>query len=229
VASLSGKDILIIDDADDARLLARRILEVDGAAVTDASSIDAGVAAARIQVPHLIVVDLDLPGKTGFDFLDFRSTDSLFRGIPTIVLSAKRDRTSVQKALSLGADDYVLKPFRATLVLQKIRKALRLSSFYSKKIPPGPLADAIFSISAEVVAINEVGCVVESLVKFGPEADVAIKSEYFRGLGAEDVRMRVVKEGGRFLEDGRYASEVSFIGIDREAAATLRARIGGKK
>lgn len=227
MASLNGKDILIIDDAEDARLLARKILEVDGATVSEAASIDAGVSAAKIQVPHLIVVDLDLPGKTGFDFLDFRMGDSLFRNIPTIVLSAKKDRGSVQKALTLGADDYILKPFRATLVLQKVRKVLRLSSFYTKKI--FPTAPATFSVSIEVVSMNEVGCVVESPVKFAPEEDVQIRSEYFRELGAEILRMRVAKEGARYLDGGRYSAEVTFIGIDREIAATLRAKIGSGK
>jgi CheY-like chemotaxis protein len=220
---------LLIDDADDVRILARKILEVDGAIVSEASSVDEGILKGRSQVPHLILIDLNMPGKTGFDYLDFRLGDPLFRPIPTIVFSGLKDRESVQRALSLGADDYIVKPFRATLMLQKVRKALRLSSFYSRKIPAEENALATFSISGEILQMNEFGCVLESPVKFGPEEDLQIKSDFLREVGAEEFRMRSTISGGKFREGGRYTTEVTFIGIDREVSAKLRSKLGSRK
>ncbi len=229
MASLSGKDILLIDDAEDVRLLAKKILEVDGAVVTEASGVDAGVAASRIQIPHLIIVDLEMPEKTGFDFLDRRRSDPQLRAIPTIVFSAKKDLASVQRAFALEANDYILKPFRATLMLQKVRKALRLSSFSSRKFPAGEVSRAVFTITAEVIEMNEVGCVIESPVKLAPEEDLRVRSDYFRELGIEEFRMRATLQGADYFEGGRYRSEVSFIGIDREIAAKLRTKLGSGK
>lgn len=114
MASLKGKDILIIDDAPEARLLARKILEVDGAQVSEAGGVDTGIELARKNVPHLIIVDLEMPVRSGFEFLTLRAADPLFQAIPTLVLSGKKDRASIQRAIAFGANDYILKPFRAT-------------------------------------------------------------------------------------------------------------------
>lgn len=228
IGSLGGKAILIIDDAMDARLLARKILEGDGASVSEADTIDAGIAAVRAHLPHLIVVDLNLPGKTGFDFLDFRMGESLFRVIPTIVLSALKDKASVQNALSMGADDYILKPFRATLVLQKVRKALRLGSFYKKQIVSGVASRAVFSIAGEVLRMNEVGCAVECPVKFSPEEGIALKGALIDHMDLGSLKMRTDLEVPKFLGPGRYSTEINFAGIDRDLATAIARRLKSK-
>lgn len=229
MASLKGKEILIVDDAADARLLARKILEVDGATVSEAETVEEGLRTAKTLVPHLILIDLDMPGKDGFDFLESRKADPLFRGIPTLVLSGLKDKVSVQRAVSLGADDYIVKPFRATLVLQKVRKVLRLGSFQSRKITPGAGAQATFSIPVEIARMNETGCVVECPVKFGPDEPVTIQSDLLRELGIPDAQMRTRKMKGQYLEAGQYSTEVNFVALERDVANRIRAKIGGKK
>lgn len=229
MASLKGKEILIVDDAADARLLARKILEVDGATVTEAESAEEGLATTKTLVPHLILIDLDMPGKNGFDFLEARSADPLFRGIPTLVLSGLKDKGSVQRAVSLGADDYILKPFRATLVLQKVRKVLRLGSFQTRKVVPGAGAIAVFSIPTEIARMNETGCVVECPVKFGPDEGVMIQSDLLKELGLGEAKMRTRKMKGQYLEAGQYSTEINFVALERDVANRIRAKIGGKK
>ncbi|MBS1963274.1 MAG: response regulator [Bdellovibrionales bacterium] len=228
MASLAGKNILVIDDAADMRLLARKILEVDGATVSDVASIDAGIALAREKVPHLIVVDLELPEKTGFDFLEFRRGDALFQAIPSLVLSGRKDRESVQRAISLGADDYVLKPFRATLMLQKVRKALKLTSFYRKSVGPG-IDGATVAVAVEVTHLNEVACRIASPVKFAPGESVRLATELTSRLGIDRLPLCVSPVSGVYLNAGQYGAEVDFVGIDRELAARIRASFGGGK
>lgn len=226
--SLSGKNILLIDDADEIRVLARRILEVDGASVSDAPSIDQGVSIARENVPHLVIVDLSLPEKTGFDFLEFRRTDSLLQGIPAIVLSGNKDRESVQRAISLGANDYIVKPFRATQVLQKIRKALKLTSFYSKKLDASVSMAGSASIPIEITHLSEVACRISSPVKFAAGEAIQLRSNFTDRLGIGDLRMCVSNQAGVYLDAGQYGSEVDFVGIDRDLAARIRVVLGAK-
>src|SRR5271154_2065315 len=122
---LKGKKILLIDDAPDARVFARRILAGDGADVEEASTIDEGLAIVARSAPHLIITDLMLPEKTGFDLLAERANNPTLAAIPTLVLSSSNDPKSVVRAISSGAVDYVLKPLKANLLLQKARKHLR--------------------------------------------------------------------------------------------------------
>lgn len=229
MTSLKGKEILIVDDAADARMLTRKILEVDGATVTEAETVEQAFLTTKTLVPHLILIDLDMPGKNGFDFLESRMADPVFRGIPALVLSGLKDRESVRRAVSLGADDYILKPLRAALVLQKVRKVLRLGSFLSRTVVPGPGAQAVFSIPTEIARMNETGCVVECPVKFGPDEGVTIHSDLLQELGIVDAKMRTRKAKGQYLEAGQYSTEINFVALEREVANRIRAKIGGRK
>src|SRR5690349_19564738 len=102
MSSMSGKEILIVEDAQDVRLLVRRVLESEGARVVEADSVDAGLSMAEKETPHLVILDLELPGQNGFDFLNARKEHPKVKDIPTIILSGKKDKTSVVQAIGLG-------------------------------------------------------------------------------------------------------------------------------
>lgn len=79
---------------------------------------------ARNAGPDLIVCDLVLPYRDGFDLLrEFRSDDRLQR-VPVILLSMRDREEDVIRAFDLGADDYVIKPFNARELLARIRRQL---------------------------------------------------------------------------------------------------------
>lgn len=220
--SMQDKEILIIDDAADIRLLARKVLEGDGARVSDTADVDTGLEFARTTTPHLILLDLEMPGKSGFDFLVARREIPELLKIPIVILSGKTDKSSVVQAVALGAADYVLKPFRAPLLLQKIRKALELASFLSRKFVETERPKASFSIAAEVVKFSEGGCQIEASVKLGAEEEVSLSGELLRRLGVQDMRMRVVGHHGLLSGPGRYLNEVAFVGMDEQGAKRIR-------
>jgi two-component system alkaline phosphatase synthesis response regulator PhoP len=101
--------ILIVDDATDIAALYRRRLLRDGFEVAMAGDGDAGLALARQFHPDLILLDLMMPGLSGFDAID------LFRGIletsdaRIVVLSALGGPADIEKAKNRGADDYIIK------------------------------------------------------------------------------------------------------------------------
>jgi CheY-like chemotaxis protein len=225
VSSLNGKHILVVDDADDARLLARKILEVDGATVSAVASVDEALTLLETKLPHLIFLDLEMPQKNGMDFLATRMGDPRLRAIPTVVLSGKKDRSSVLNALLMGANDYLVKPFRATLVVQKARKALSLSSFHSKKLAEGIGSEATLSLAGELTGLNEAGCQLDCSVRFGPEEDIKIASELFVELGLENTRMRTVRSAGKYAGNARYNTAVNFVGVDHEVVVKIREKL----
>lgn len=227
MAFLTDKDILIIDDAPDIRLLAQRILEGDGAHVFHADHVDAGIDFISKKSPHLILVDLNMPSKSGFDFLNYRLSSEAVKLIPSLVLSGLNDRISVSKAISLGANDYILKPFSAALLLQKVRKALKLASFQNYHFPEGERPSATILVKAEVVRISETGLKLESPIRISPEENVEIHARFLdEDLGCKDVKMRAAKVPARYQMEGRYLTEINFIGVgdafSRQVRQTLR-------
>lgn len=228
MSSLTGKSVLVIDDADDVRLLARRILETDGATVHEAASVAEGIQRAEEAQPHLIFTDLGFPGSDGFFLLEQRRTSSSLLGIPTIVLSGMNDRETIVRAISLGATDYLLKPFRATLLLQKARKHLRVASFGSHDLPKGQRPMVNVSVPGEIIYLNESGIQVEAAVKLASDQLVEIESQFLTDAGVENVLLKSGSRPAHYVAPGRHASQILYTGVGEDFARKLRKSIKGE-
>jgi len=114
--------ILVVDDEDTVRNLLQRILEENGYNVVIASN---GYEALERLSQHkieLVLLDIKMPGLDGFSVLGrIRKTSN----VPVIMLTAVKETTTVRDTLSLGADDYVRKPFNQRELLLRIKAKLR--------------------------------------------------------------------------------------------------------
>ena len=115
--------ILVIDDEPAIRRFLRTSLGAEGYDVLEAEDGETGLAMLRRNAVDLLVLDLGLPGMDGLEVLSkLREGGS---SLPVIVLSSRTDETGKVKALDIGADDYVTKPFGTDELLARIRAALR--------------------------------------------------------------------------------------------------------
>lgn len=117
--------ILVIEDADPLRNDIVEMLSFEGFDVSGAENGLRGVEAAREQLPDLIVCDIMMPELNGYEVLETLQKDDSTRTIPFIFLTAKTDRSDMRYGMGLGADDYLLKPFMATELLDTIQARLR--------------------------------------------------------------------------------------------------------
>ncbi len=119
---MSRPTLLLVEDEAALRRFLLPTLESQGYHVLEARSAEAGVRMARSHNPDLLLLDLGLPDADGGAVLE------AFRGWsrrPVIVLSARTQEREKVRALDLGADDYLTKPFGAEELLARIRAALR--------------------------------------------------------------------------------------------------------
>jgi two-component system KDP operon response regulator KdpE len=119
----SLQHILIVDDEPAIRRFLRTSLTAQGFQVIEA--LDGKSAFEELRRHHidLLVLDLGLPDMDGFEIIDrLRHTGS---SVPILVLSSRTDEAGKVKALDLGADDYVTKPFGVEELLARVRAALR--------------------------------------------------------------------------------------------------------
>ena len=222
MSSIAGKLILIVDDVPEICLIVRRILEADGAEVIEVDRIDRAIDVAQMRIPHLIITDLHLPQKDGFEFLAFLKASPILKDVPAMVLSGLNDQNSVVKAISLGAKDYIVKPIRASLLLQKVRKALVVKSFHRVYFPLDRRPIATLLTKVDIVKISEMGVQIETAIKLAPEANVKLQAELLEQLGCSKLITRTTKEDGKFLQKGRFLHEVNFVGIGEVLAKTIR-------
>ena len=114
--------ILTVEDDEGIRAVLRLALEDEGHEVLEAASADEGVAQFRDGDPHLVLVDLMLPDRSGFELCrELRRTTD----VPIVIVTARADTHDVVAGLEAGADDYVTKPFAPKELAARIRALLR--------------------------------------------------------------------------------------------------------
>jgi two-component system response regulator GlrR len=118
----SGPAILVVDDEDSSRRLAKAILEGAGYRVTLASSGEEGLASAETHSYAAIISDLNMPGMDGSDLL--RSLSLKVPGTPVIILTAFGSIESAVDLMRHGAYDYLRKPFQAEDLVFRVEKAV---------------------------------------------------------------------------------------------------------
>lgn len=114
--------ILTIDDERAISDVLRVCLESQGYKISQASSGEQGLKMAAEFHPHLIILDLGLPGKNGFEILkEFRT----WTRVPILILTVVDDETTKVRLLDSGADDFLTKPFGTNELLARVRVGLR--------------------------------------------------------------------------------------------------------
>ncbi len=116
--------ILIIDDEVQIRRLLEITLSAGGYKISEASTGKEGLALAATRQPALIILDLGLPDTDGLEIL--RKLREWYEK-PIIILSVRKLEDDIIKALDIGANDYLTKPFRTGELLARIRVAIRQS------------------------------------------------------------------------------------------------------
>jgi DNA-binding response OmpR family regulator len=94
----------------------------------DAVHYDSGSAAfeaALAETPDLVILDVKMPGMDGFEVLERLRRTPAYRAIPIIMLTSMGSEADVVRGFSLGADDYILKPFSPTELSARVRRLLR--------------------------------------------------------------------------------------------------------
>ena len=121
--------VLIAEDEENIAASLRFILERAGCLVSHAADGEQTLAAARADIPDVLVLDVMLPSLSGFDVLKTLRADETLRTLPVLILTAKGQSHDRQTATELGADSFVTKPFsNAEIVAEVLRLGSRKSS-----------------------------------------------------------------------------------------------------
>lgn len=122
---MKERKILIIEDDNDIVDLLRFNLEREGYRVFTASTGEAGLTIAQEEKPSLLILDLGLPGIQGLELCRLMKQKPATSSISIVILTAKGLESDVVAGLELGADDYIVKPFRIRELIARVRAVLR--------------------------------------------------------------------------------------------------------
>jgi DNA-binding response OmpR family regulator len=123
-----GAKVLVVDDNEDVRDLVVHILNADGFHVFSASEGSSALSILKANEIDLVLLDVMMPGMSGLEVLtEIRTgSDKKIREVPVMMITAKSSTEDIDKALAIGANSYVVKPFRGATIREKVRTILEM-------------------------------------------------------------------------------------------------------
>lgn len=120
------KDIvLVIEDEVDVRKFASRVLTLEGFTVLETDNGEQGLKLVRKNKCALVLLDLRLPGRDGWFVLKKMKEDPALRDVPVIVFTASAGIPQRERALHMGAVDYLIKPLSAAAIRDSVARAVK--------------------------------------------------------------------------------------------------------
>jgi two-component system alkaline phosphatase synthesis response regulator PhoP len=116
--------VLVVDDEAPIRLLCRVNLEAEGMRVLEASDGESGLETARTERPDVILLDVMMPGRNGWEVAEELLSDDATSFIPIIFLTARAEVRDRAKGIDLGGVDYVTKPFNPVELAPLVRELI---------------------------------------------------------------------------------------------------------
>ena len=180
--------ILLIEDVPEMAQLVKMYMEKDGMTVTALQNAEDGLAELKKNIPDLIILDLNLPGMSGFDFLK-KIRSEYKETIPVVIVSARDADEDIITGLGIGADEFVTKPFSPRVLVARVEANLR------RQAKSEAAAEATFEFGPYTVLLNS--CV----LKKGPAKIPLSTKEY-------EVLEYLIKNEGKTLSPEKIYSSV---------------------
>lgn len=194
----SLKTVLIIEDHDDIRESTAEILELAGYQVLTAPEGKTGVELALKHIPDIILCDIMMPILDGYGVLYLLSKHNETASIPLIFITAKAERADLRKAMEMGADDYITKPFDDMELLTAIESRF-------KKVEKG------LEHAQQTLSVDEQENLFKQFTETGRERSYKRKQLIYQESDTPVYLYQVVKGNVRnylFHKDGRELTTV---------------------
>jgi len=144
------KTILVVDDKANVRQLLSDYLTGQSFKVVTATNGREALYAARHETPDVILLDIMMPEMDGYEFLRQYRRE---RSVPVIIITAREEETDAVLGLELGADDYVIKPFRMRELLARVRAVLRRAEPANPGTKPLHVGDILLDEATHTVTV----------------------------------------------------------------------------
>jgi DNA-binding response OmpR family regulator len=114
--------VLVVDDEPNIALSLEYLMKGQGFDVRVARDGEAALEALRDHLPDVMLLDVMLPKRDGYDVCQTVRANAAWKGVRIIMLTAKGRAIEQEKGLALGADDYITKPFSTREVIERVRQ-----------------------------------------------------------------------------------------------------------
>lgn len=224
-------NILLIDDDSDILKFGSVVLKSQGHETYLAENADQAMDHIKNQLIHLVLCDVNMPHISGFDLLNHIRSQPKYRHLPIALLTGRRGKDDVKKAIELGVSDYIVKPINPELLSQKVDSLLNkkpltpnIFEFDEKFIP-----HADVRLDMRVLSISDQELWLESDVDIKEGRTFELSTSIFSQMGIEAVTLESVKSE---QHENKYIVKAALSETDevtlRRISAWVRARLREK-
>lgn len=209
--------ILIVDDDKDILRMVEQILAEAGHSVVSASSVIEAVEHLRYASFDMVLSDANMPMHSGFDLVTTLRKEPQWQNMTIAMLTSRREKKDIEKAVTAGVDDYIVKPIDPLLLIQKVE------TLFTKRPPEQhpewfvntydqAVGKVIFPMTLQ--KISELGLTATSQVPFQYGQSIEVRFQFFEELQADPPPLKVLR--CHEILPGQYEVELVFLGA-REA------------
>ena len=221
------KTVLIVDDQTSVLVTLEAILKKEGFIVISCTnSLDAFENIQREKF-DVVVTDAVMPmGTSGFSLIStIRSQPSQNSKVPILMLTGKRDPADVEKAISVGANDYMIKPIDPDVLISKLKKLMAQNSDQSDFVHAKVNQAASVPMKISIISTSEVSVKFSSDVGFIPGQIYKISSDFFNIFEKTTVSIRVNTSN---LKNNLFEVSGNYVGLSEKELSHIRTWIRNK-
>jgi putative two-component system response regulator len=187
--------VLVIDDDEQIRRLIVRLLQPMGHALEEAATAEEGLEKLRAAPPDLVLLDMQLPGRSGHEVLEEIRADPRTRLIPVVMITGAATQERKLKAIEAGVTDFLSKPFSPEELVARVRALLELKA----------LTDALEDAEQVIIALART-IDARDRYTYGHSARVSLYAGLLgERLGLEGRVLATVRQGALFHDFGKIA------------------------
>ncbi len=222
-------NILLVDDDQDLLHLAQNLLASQKHNVMVANNALEGIDLLGRYPFHLIITDANMPQYSGFDFVKtIRNQDSL-KNVKIAMLTGRREKRDIDRALNFGVDDYIVKPIDPILFLKKVERLLESpSSIVNNEIELAStpaLANGKLEFSIKLKSVSEMGLVIHSSHPMTEGKLSSVTSQMFVEMDIVPPHLKVMTCLQFKPPHEGYEIRLAFIGTDDTTLQKIRSWI----
>jgi len=150
--------ILTVDDSKTVRIIVRKAFKAFDCDIFESANGVEGLAVAGKETPDVILLDVTMPVMDGVEMLTKLKADPQLKGIPVVMLTAEGGRDNVLKVAKIGVRDYIVKPFKEDVLIEKIGRIIDLKPLSESGAKPKSILD-----SCEVLIVEDKPVIIEQI------------------------------------------------------------------
>ncbi len=217
------KNILIVDDQKTILITLEAILKQHGFNVfACTNSID---AFDKFNSEHidLVVTDAIMPlGSNGYTLIASMRSSTKNPHIPIIMLTGKREKADVEKALLVGADDYLIKPIDPDILMTKVKNLLEKNSVKNEFVQAPVNQAAQIVTKTEILSISEVSLTLISNVQPTPGQLYKVHSDFLKQFELDNINLRISETTPLSENSHQYKITGFFVGLSDKELGQIR-------